>query len=136
MAGGLAGGHEVLPGQARAEAVGAQQRVEAAPGAHLAAAERDVDLACAAVAGRRVLDAVDEARQRALDADPQRATERSLQRARVVGDLAADGGDHLLRELRQRRAQGGRERGRQIVGHSVGTRLQNLRVLPCGSVEK
>ena len=38
MPGRLAGGHEVLPRQPRAEAVGAQQRVEAAPGAHLAAA--------------------------------------------------------------------------------------------------
>ena len=66
--GRLAGGDETLPGQPRAEAIGAQEGVEAAPGAHLAAAQRDVDLARAAVPGGGVLDVVDEARQRALDA--------------------------------------------------------------------
>ena len=122
--GGLAGGHEALPGQARADAVRAEQRVEAAPGAHLAAPEGDVDLARAAVARRGVLDAVDEARERPLDADAERAPEGALERPRVVGHLAADRGDDVLREVGQRRAQGRRERWGEVVRHVLGARLQ------------
>jgi hypothetical protein len=102
--GRLAGGQEALPREARADAVGAEQRVEAAAGAHLAAAERDVDLAHAAVARRGVLDAVDEARERPLDADAQGAPEGTLERARVVGHVAADRDDDVLGEVGERGA--------------------------------
>src|SRR5919108_2674325 len=117
VAGSLAGGEEALPGQAGPDAVGAQQRVEAAAGAHLAAAERDVDLARAAVVLVRTLDRVHEARQRALDADPKGAAERALERTRVGRDLAPDGHDDVLREIGQRRAQRLGQLGRQIRGH-------------------
>ena len=112
LPGRLARGHEVLPGQPCADAICAQQRVEAAPGAHLTAAERDVDLAGSAVARTGGLDPVDEARERALDADAKGAAERALERARVVRHVAADGGDDVLRQIRQAGAQGRGQLGR------------------------
>ena len=82
----LAGGDEALPGQPRAEAVGAEERVEAAPAAELGAPELDVQAARVGVLLRRVLDAVDEPRERRADADAQRAPERPLERtARTRG---------------------------------------------------
>ena len=136
MAGRLAGGDEALPRQARAEAVGAQQRIEAAPAAHLAAPERDIDLAGSAVARGGILDAVDEARERALDADAQRAAEGPLERPRVVGHLAADGLDDVLGEVGEHRPQSGGELGWEVLRHSVGTRLQIRCRFTCVRIEK
>ena len=88
--------HEPPPRQPRAEPVGGQQRVEAAPRAHLAAAEVHVGRAPAAVVAGRVLDQVDEAPERALDAEPHDAPELALHRPRVVGHLDGDRADHLV----------------------------------------
>src|SRR6185503_16730837 len=82
VAGRLAGGDEPLPCQPRAEAVGAEERVEAAPAAELGPSELDVEAARVGVLVRRVLDAVDEPRERRADADAQRPPERALERTR------------------------------------------------------
>ena len=55
--------------------------------------------------GARVDERLDEAPQRLLDARAQAAPERPLQRARVLGHLAADRDDHLLGEGREDRTQ-------------------------------
>jgi hypothetical protein len=83
-----------------------------------------------------MLDAVDEARQGALDAHAQGAAEGAFEGPRVGRDLPGDRGDHVLREIGQRRPQRGGERGRKVVCHFVGTRLQIRRQLPYLAVEK
>ena len=115
--------HEAPPRQPRAEPVGGQQRVEAAPGAHLAAAEVHVGQAPAAVVAGRVLDQVDEAPERVLDAEPDDAPELALHRPRVVGHLDGDRADHLVGEPGEDRAQhgggvgGDRREGSRGRGH-------------------
>src|SRR6185503_7403799 len=121
MARRLAGGDEPLPRKPRAEAVGAQQRVEAAPAAELGPPELDVQAARVGVLVRRVLDAVDEPGERRPDAHAQGAAERALEGARVRGDLLADGDDDGVGELGQRRAERRGERAGQLDGHLSGT---------------
>ena len=87
---------EALPGQPRAEPVGAQERVERATGAQLPAAEPGVEalgggLVCAACA----LELVEEAGERTLDPVTERPAPRPVERPCVPGDLAADGLDRL-----------------------------------------
>jgi hypothetical protein len=117
----LAGGHEPLPRQPRAEAVGAQERVEAAAAAELGPPELDVQAARVGVLVRRVLDAVDEPGERRSDAHAERPAERALERTRVRGDLLADGDDDGVGELGQRRAERCGERAGELGGHLSGT---------------
>jgi hypothetical protein len=105
VAGRLTGRHEALPRQPRAEPVGAQQRVEAAPAAELGAAELDVQRPRIRVLARRVPDAVHEARERGAHAGAQRAAERALDRLGVRGHLRPDRRDDRVGQVRQRRAQ-------------------------------
>ena len=95
---GDAGLDEAPPGEPRADAVGGEQRVEAAAGVELAAAE--VRRRCRArspASAARVGDQVDEAAERDLDAEPHDLAELALHRARVVGHLARDRGDRSRR---------------------------------------
>src|SRR3954468_1397562 len=102
---GRAGIDDAPPRHARADAVRGQERVEAAAGARLAAAERDVDLALAVARAARSLEPVDEAAQRDLDAAAHVAPEGAGQWAGVFGDLGANRGDDLLCRAVERGAQ-------------------------------
>src|SRR5206468_11401563 len=79
------------PGDARADAVRGQQRVEAAAGPGLTAPEADVHVA-GPVGGRgvRLLKGVDETAQRHVVATTAIAPERAGERARGFGPLGAD----------------------------------------------
>ncbi len=109
---------EALPGQPRAEAVGAQERVEGAARAELAAAQADVDLAGRVLRPRLTAELVDEALQGELHPRPQPLAEGAVEGAGVVRHLAPDGGDRVPRQLGEDGPQRGRERRRQ-VGHAV-----------------
>ena len=96
---------EPAPREPRADAVRRQQRVEAAAGVELAAAE--VDVRAPAFRGVRlgVGEQVDEAVERDLDAEPHEPPELALHRARVVRHLDGDRGDHLVRQAGQHGAE-------------------------------
>ena len=83
------------PGDPGADPVGGLQRVQRAPLAQLAAAELDVDLAARPAAGLGIADQGDELAQRLADAAADAAAEASLQRPRVLRDLAGDRGEDL-----------------------------------------
>jgi hypothetical protein len=121
-----AGLGEAAPREPGADAVGGQQRVEAAAGVELAAAEVQIGVARPRHVGRRVGDHVHEASQSDLDAVPHELAERPLHGARVVGHLERDRGDHLVGEARQRRAQDVRGLGRDRGEGRAGGRRRHL----------
>ncbi len=108
-AGGEAGAGHAAPGHPRADPIGGLERVEAAPGAHLAAAQRHVD---GEVERPRILrrgDERGELAQRVVHAKPDGASELALERPRVDGYLLSDHREDLLT---QRGHLGGEQRGR------------------------
>ncbi len=84
------------PGDAGAHAVRGEQGVERAALAVLAAAKVHVDAPCARALPARLLDDLEEARERPLHPDPDSAPELAGQRPRVGRDLTADRGDDLV----------------------------------------
>ena len=109
------------PGDARPDPVGGLERVEGPPLAVLGPAQPYIYVASLLAAGRRVADQLDELAERLADARADRHAEGALQRARVLGDLAADRLQDLLGRLGQlgldRVGQRGRER---VPGHRGG----------------
>ena len=93
-----AGVGEAPPGDPGADPVGGLQRVERAPGALLAAAERQVDLAARVAPRVGIADQGDELGQRLLHPAPDPAPEAPLQRPRVLGDLVGDRLEDLGRD--------------------------------------
>ena len=97
------------PGNLGADAVGVQERVEAAAGAVLATAEADVDLArgkASAVSGRRQLE---EALERLAHAGSDVRVDHAL----VLGYGVDDRGEHLVHEGGDGRREPGRRRPRE-----------------------
>ena len=139
----LAGLDEAAPGEPGADPVGGEQRVEAAAGVELAAPEVHVRVARAADVGGRVGDHVHEAPERDLDAEPHHLPERPFHRARVVGDLDGDRGDHLVGEAGQRRVGAPRPpraaQPRRWCGPQASpfvARLQETASQPCANGER
>jgi hypothetical protein len=126
--GPAAGLHEPPPCEPRADAVGGQQRVEAAAGVVLPAAQVDVDRAGGADVRGRVLDELEEALEGDLDPAPDLDAERAFHSARIIRDLGGDRGDHLVGEPGEHGPQGGsglrgdrreRARGRRHCGEAT-----------------
>jgi hypothetical protein len=113
QAGTLAGGRQTAPSHPCADAIRREEGVQAATGAHLAAAEVHVGLPARGARRLRVLHRRDELAERLLHAGPQGAAEGTLQRAGVVRHALAHRGHDLVRERRelwpQRACNPGRE---------------------------
>ena len=123
-----AGRREPPPGDAGADPVGAEQRVEAAPGAHLAPAERRVDVRAGdRPAGLDLGQEVAAAPPARPPGCPRRTARRAA--ARTPGTVR-DRLDHLVGDVGQRRPQDRRDLRGQLVpgliGHHFIAKLQVL----------
>ncbi|MET0615482.1 MAG: hypothetical protein ABW142_08545 [Thermoleophilaceae bacterium] len=121
--GPLACGREPPPGHPGSEPVGRQQRVQAPPRPHLAAAEVQVHLTVRVRIRLRIGHEAGEARERLLDSGPERLSERPLERARVVGNPATQLGDDLVGERGQLGAEHIGHLRRQPGPRMLGNRL-------------
>ena len=108
---------EPAPRHSGAGPVGAQQGVEAPPGAHLALAERPVDVRTLDRAAG--LDLRQEVAQRLLHSGPDPDAEFALERSRVRRD-SAHRVDDLVGDVRQRRPEDLDDPWRELVPRLIG----------------
>ena len=114
------GGGKPPPGDARADPVGAQQRLQAASGTHLAASERPVDIGAPHRTAGVYLG--HEMAQGLLHPRAQPVAERPLQGAGIRRN-GGDRLDHLAGDVRELRAQHLGNLRRELMPRLVGHRF-------------
>src|SRR4029077_10836722 len=100
-AGGVAGACKPPPGYACTDAVGSLKRIERAPGPVLLPAEGDVYAAACLVDCIGVANKVEKAAQGLRHAGADSTPEGAVERAHVLGNLAADRAHDLARQSRE-----------------------------------